>query len=285
MVDVVNNLMLVSLMCLLLGVGLRTPFGAVFSVAQQYHLVLRGLVANFVVVPFVFALVLQGLPLGSDVIIGLLVLAAVPVASAAPPFVGLAKGDLPYAVGLMLIVAFLCVPITPLILALCLPPSEAGLEIDLWKIIQTLLTAQLIPLSVGMTIQHVRQRWAEKLLQFVPKLALIGIVLSLTLIAAMQAQQIVGLGVLPHLAALLSILVCLLIGNVMMKGAAAEMRRSLAISTAIRNVAVALLIVGTNFPGTSAVTIVFVFGILSLIVSLIYGKLATGADAQSAEAS
>ena len=285
MADVVNALMLVSLMCLLLGVGLRTPFGAVFAVAQQYHIVLRGLVANFVVVPLVFVLVLQGLPLGPDVTIGLLVLAAVPVASAAPPFVRLAKGDLPYAVGLMLIVAFLCVPITPLILALCLPSSEAGLEIDLWKIIQTLLAAQIIPLSAGMTIQHVRPRWAEKLLQFVPKLALIGIMLSLTLIAARQAQRIVGLGVLPHLAVLLSILICLIIGNVMMKGEAAEMRRSLAISTAIRNVAVALLIVGTNFPGSPAVTIVFVFGVLSLIVSFTYGKLAAGADAQNAEAS
>ena len=167
---------------------------------------------------------LQGLPVGPDVVIGLTVLAAVPVASAAPPFVGMAKGDLPYAVGLMLIVAFLCVPLTPLILALCLPPSEAGLEIDPWKIIQTLLTAQLIPLSVGMTIQHVRPRWAEKLLQFVPTLALIGIVLSLTLIAATQARQIVDLGVLPHLTALLSILVCLLIGNVMMRGEAASTR-------------------------------------------------------------
>ena len=284
MADVVNHLMLVSLMCLLLGVGLRTAFGAMFAVAQQYHLVLRGLVANFVVVPFVFFLVLQGLPVGPDVVIGLTVLAAVPVASAAPPFVGMAKGDLPYAVGLMLIVAFLCVPLTPLILALCLPPSEAGLEIDPWKIIQTLLTAQLIPLSVGMTIQHVRPRWAEKLLQFVPTLALIGIVLSLTLIAATQAQQIVDLGVLPHLTALLSILVCLLIGNVMMRGEAAAIRRSLAISTAIRNVALALLIVNTNFPGSSAVTIVFVFGLLSLIVSFTYGKLTTGADVQSAEA-
>ncbi len=284
MADVVNYLMLVSLMCLLLGVGLRTAFGAMFAVAQQYHLVLRGLVANFVVVPLVFFLVLQGLPVGPDVVIGLTVLAAVPVASAAPPFVGMAKGDLPYAVGLMLIVAFLCVPLTPLILALCLPPSEAGLEIDPWKIIQILLTAQLIPLSVGMTIQHVRPRWAEKLLQFVPTFALIGIVLSLTLIAATQARQIVGLGVLAHLAALLSILVCLLIGNVMMRGEAAAIRRSLAISTAIRNVALALLIVNTNFPGTSAVTIVFVFGLLSLVVSFTYGRLATGADVQSAEA-
>ena len=284
MADGVNSLMLISLMCLLLGVGLRTAFGAVFAVARQYRLVLRGLIANFVVVPCVFFLALRGLPVSPDVVIGLLVLAAAPVASAAPPFVGMAKGDLPYAVGLMLIVAFLCVPLTPLILAVCLPPSEAGLEIDLWKIIQTLLTAQLIPLSIGMTIRHVRPKWAEKLLQFVPRIALSGIVLSLTLIAAIQARQIVGLGMVPHLVALLSILVCLLIGNVMVRGEAAEIRRSLAISTAIRNVALALLIVGTNFPGTVAVTIVFVFGLLSLLVSFTYGKLTTGADMQGAEA-
>ncbi len=135
-----------------------------------------------------------------------------------------------------------------------------------------------------MTIQHVRPRWAEKLLQFVPKLGRIGVVLTLTLITATQAQQIVGLGVLPHLAALASILVCLLIGDVMMRGEVAEIRRSLAISTAIRNVALALLIVGTNYPGTPAVTIVFVFGLLSLVVGFTYGKLMIGSDVQSVEA-
>ena len=284
MADIINFLLLISIMCLLLGVGLSTPFGKVLAVATQYQLVLRGLVANFVIVPCVLTFALQGVPLGPDIVIGLLVLAAVPVAAMAPPFVGMGQGDVAYAVGLMLIVAFLCVPLTPLILALSLPSSEAGLEIDTLKIFQTLLTAQLIPLSVGMTIQHVRPRWAEKLLQFVPKLGRIGVVLTLTLITATQAQQIVGLGVLPHLAALLSVLVCLLIGDVMMRGEAAEIRRSLAISTAIRNVALALLIVGTNYPGTPAVTIVFVFGLLSLAVGFTYGKLMIGSDVQSVEA-
>ncbi len=41
MADVVNYLMLVSLMCLLLGVGLRTAFGAVFAVAQHYRIVAK----------------------------------------------------------------------------------------------------------------------------------------------------------------------------------------------------------------------------------------------------
>jgi BASS family bile acid:Na+ symporter len=135
-----------------------------------------------------------------------------------------------------------------------------------------------------MTIQHVRPMWAEKLLQFVPKLGRIGVVLSLGLITATQAQQIVDLGILPHLASLLFIIFCVLIGDMMMRGGAAEIRRSLAISTAIRNAALALLIVGTNFPGSPAITIVFVFGLLSLIVSFTYGKLMIDADVQSAKA-
>ena len=284
MADSINFLLLISIMCLLLGVGLSTPFGKVLAIATQYQLVLRGLVANFVIVPCVLTFALQGVPLGPDIVIGLLVLAAVPVAPLAPPFVGMGQGDVAYAVGIMLIVSFLGLPLTPLILALSLPPSEAGLQIDTLKILQTLLTAQLIPLSLGMTIQYVRPTWAEKLLQFVPKLGRIGVVLTLTLITATQAQEIVDLGVLPHLTALLSILACLLIGDVMMRGQAAAMRRSLAISTAIRNVALALLIVGTNFPGTQAVTIVFVFGLLSLVVGFAYGKLMTSSDVLRAEA-
>jgi BASS family bile acid:Na+ symporter len=282
MADIINFLLLISIICLLLGVGLSIPFGKVLAVATQYQLVLRGLVANFVIVPSVFTLALRGIPFGPDVVIGLLVLAAVPVAPLAPPFVGMGRGDVPYAVGLMLIVAFLSLPLTPLILALSLPPSEAGLAIDTLKILQTLLTAQLIPLSVGMAIRQVRPPWAEKLLQFVPKLGRIGVVLTLTLITATHARQIVDLGVLPHLASLLFIIVCVLIGDVMMRGEAAEIRRSLAISTAIRNVALALLIIGTNFPGSPALTIVFVFGLFSLLVGFTYGKIMIGLDMQRA---
>jgi BASS family bile acid:Na+ symporter len=282
MSDFINSLLLLSVMFLLLGVGLSVPFGKVLAIATQYKLVLRGLVANFVIVPCVLTFALQGVPLEPDIVIGLLVLAAIPVAPLAPPFVGMGKGDVAYAVGLMLIVAFLGLPLTPLILAFSLPPNEAGLEINTLKILQTLLTAQLIPLSVGMAIQHVRPRWAEKLLQFVPKLGRVGVIVSLTLITATQARQIVGLGLLPHLTALLSVLVCLLIGDGIMRGEAPETRRSLAISTAIRNVALALLIVGTNFPGSSAITIVFVFGLFSLIVGFTYGKLMVSAEMQSA---
>ncbi len=273
MTDSINLLLLISIMSLLLGVGLSVPFANVLAVATQYHLVARGLLANFVIVPCVLTLVLQFVPVGPDVVIGLLILATVPLAPLAPPFVQMAQGDVAYSVGLTLIVAFLALPLTPLILSFILPTSESGLEIDALKIFQMLLTAQLIPIGTGLLINHFRPTWATVLLCFVPRLGRTGVLLTLVLIAIAQAEQIVDLGVLPYIVTIGCIVTCLLIGHVMMIGKGGALQRSLAISTAIRNAAVALLIVNTNFPNSQAVTIVFMFGLLSLLVALGYRKI------------
>ena len=279
--DIVKYLLMVSVMFLMLGVGLRTPFRQVLDVARQFRLVMRGVLANFLVVPLLFYLAVEFLPFRPDVVIGLLIMAAVPIAPMAPPFVGMAKGDVPYAVGLMTIVALLCVPLTPLILALCLPKSEAGLELDILQIIQTLLTAQLIPIGLGMAVNHFSGKWTEKLLLVVPKIGQVGLIISVVLLVAAQAKLIIGLGVLPNLAVVLSIIVCAVIGDLMMMGESAGRRRSLGISTAIRNVALGLLIVNSNYPGTPAVAIVLVFGVLSMVVALGYGKLMVRLETQS----
>ena len=273
MTDSINLLLLISIMSLLLGVGLSVPFANVLAVATQYQLVARGLLANFVIVPCVLTLVLQFVPVGPDVVIGLLILATVPLAPLAPPFVQMAQGDVAYSVGLTLIVAFLALPLTPLILSFILPTSESGLEIDAFKIFQMLLTAQLIPIGTGLLINHFRPTWATVLLRFVPRLGRTGVLLTLVLIAIAQAEQIVDLGVLPYIVTIGCIVTCLLIGHVIMIGKGGALQRSLAISTAIRNAAVALLIVNTNYPNSQAVTIVFMFGLLSLLVALGYRKI------------
>ncbi len=200
-------------------------------------------------------------------------MAAVPVAPMAPPFVDKAKGDVLYAVGLMTVAALLCVPLTPAILLLCLPKSEAGLELSVIAIIGTLLTAQLIPIGFGMAINHFSQKWTDKLLRVIPKIGQVGLLISIIMIIAVQGKLIIELGVLPNLAVVLAIFVSLLIGHWMMFGETAERQRSLAISTAIRNVGLGLLIVNNNYPGTPAVAVVLVFGILSMVIAMVYGKL------------
>lgn len=277
----VNNLVMASVVLLMLGVGLRTTFGQVIDVAKRFQLLMRGLFANFIVVPVVFYLGVQCVALSTDVEVGIIIMAAVPIAPMAPPFVGMAKGDLAYAVGLMTIVALLCVPLTPLILALCLPTTEKGLELDTLQIIKTLLKAQLIPVFLGMTIHHLSRAWTDRLLKFIPKMGQVGLVISIILILTVQAKQMVDLGSLANLVIVLSIVVSLFIGDWMMMGQTGAMRRSLAISTAIRNVALGLLIVTANFRGTPTVAVVLVSGVVSMVVAFVYGKLTVRSETQT----
>jgi len=107
----------------------------------------------------------------------------------------------------------------------------------------------------------------------VPKVGQIGLLISIVLIIALQGKLIIELGVLPNIAVVLAIIAALLIGYLMMLGETASRRRSLALATAIRNVALGLLIVNNNYPGTPAVAVVLVFGILSMVVAAVYGKL------------
>ena len=269
-----------SVVLLMLGVGLRTNFGEVIGIARQFRLVMRGLLANFLVVPVLIYLSILWLPISSDVKIGIMLMAAAPVAPMAPPFVGMAKGDLPYSVGLMVIVALLSVPLTPLILSLSLPKSEVGLVLDPWQIIQTLLFVQLIPIGVAMAIRQARPEWAERLLKFVPTIGQVGLLVGVGLLLAVQAKQILAIGLFAYLVLVALVIGSLFIGHWMMIGETAERRRSLAISTAIRNIPLAFLIANESFSGTPIAPVALVFAVFTMVLSVLYGKLMTAKEVQ-----
>ena len=269
----VKYTVMASIVFLMVGVGLNIRFGEVINVAKQFRLVTRGLAANFLVVPVVIYLAILWLPLSPDIKIGIMLMAAAPIAPMAPPFVGMAKGDLAYSVGLMTIAALLSVALTPLILSLTLPKSEQGLVFDPIQIIQTLLFVQLIPIGVAMAIREGKPKWADKLLTFVPKIGQIGLLVGVGLLLASQAKQILSIGLLAFLVLPLLVAVSLLIGDWMMMGEPASRRRSLAISTAIRNIPLAFLIANASFSDTAAGPVTLIFSVLTMVLSVAYGKL------------
>ena len=173
----------------------------------------------------------------------------------------------------MPLVALLCVPLTPLLLDLCLPESEAGLVLDPLEIIRTLLMVQLIPVGLGMALRHSGRTWVRGLLSVVTRAAGAGLVVSVVLMITGQGRLIMELGVLPNLAVALAVIIGLAVGDFMMLGETPARRRSLALATGTRNVALGLLIVNSNYPETPAVAVVLVFGILSMVLALAYGKL------------
>jgi BASS family bile acid:Na+ symporter len=267
------KVVMLSVIFLMLGVGLRTAFGEVIAAARQVRLIGLGVLANFVVVPALIYLSLVWLPISPEVKIGIMLMAAAPIAPMAPPFVAMARGNVAYAVGLMTIVALLSVPLTPLILDFALPKSSEGVALDPMQIIKTLFIAQLIPISVGMAIRQLSPGWAERLLKFVPKIGQFGLIAGVGLLLAKDTSQILSLGLLPHLVMALMVIGSLFIGDLMLIGETDDNRRSLAVSTAIRNVPLAFLIAGENFPDTVVPPVALLFGVFTMIFSVVYGKL------------
>lgn len=279
---VVMNVIMGSVILLMLGAGLRIDIRQILDVFKRIRLVGLGIAANFIIVPALIYIGILWLPLSAEIKIGIMLMAAAPVAPMAPaPFVVLAKGDLPYSVGLMMIVAVLSIFLTPLILSLSLPASAAGLEIDPIEIVKILLTVQLIPICIGIAVRHFKGGWAEGLLKFIPRIGQIGLVIGLVILLSKQASQMLSIGLMSYLVMFLFTVVSLVVGHYISAGETAERRRALAVATAVRNIPLAFLIATVNFPGKVVGPVALVFSVFNMVLAVVYGKLLAGRQTQS----
>ncbi len=272
----IKQTIMISVILLMFGVGMNTSFSQIIDAVRQFGAILRGVLANFLVTPLVIYLVLLALPLPPDIKIGIMLMAAAPVAPMAPQFVAGARGDVAYGVGLMVVVALLSVVLTPLILGLALPESEKGIALDPMQIVQTLVIVQLIPISIGLAIRQRRPDWAERLLKIVPRIGQIGLVIGICLLLVSQSDQILSISLMTYPLLVLLAAFCLFTGDWMLTGETADKRRALAVSTAIRNIPLALLIASSSFPDSVAMPITLVFSVLTMVLSVLYGKLRGG---------
>lgn len=268
------KIIMVSVMFLMLGAGLKIEFRQIIDLAKRFRLVVLGVLANFLIVPLLIYLCIAWLPLSPDIKIGIMLMAAAPIAPMAPaPFVEQARGDVIYSVGLMVLVAILSIALTPLILSLSIPKSVGGITLDPIQIIKTLLMVQLIPICVGMVARHISPTWAQKLLKFVPRIGQIGLIIGVGLLFIQQGSQMLSIGLLGYLIMLFLVIVSLLVGDRILVGESGEKRRALAVSTAIRNIPLVLLIATENFPNTIVGPVALVFSAFTMALSIVYGKL------------
>lgn len=267
------KIVMVSVMFLMLGVGLKITFTEVLNVARQYKLVLLGVLANFIVVPVIAYIGMTYLPLVPYVKVGIMLMVAAPMAPMVPPFVEMAKGNVPYSVGLMVIIALLSVFFTPLILTLSFPESIGGVLLDPMEIVKTLFMVQIIPISVGMFISQNREKWAKCLLKFVPRVGQIGLFVGILLILSQQLSYIAEIGFTPHLVFIALTLLSITAGDLLLIKRSADLRRALGVSNAIRNVPLAFLIAGGNFPDSIVTPVVLMYSIYTMIISIVYGKV------------
>ena len=258
-----------ALVAIMFSMGLKSRFEDVMASARRSRLVLQGLVANFVLVPAVTVGLLWLFNANPLVSVGFLILAVCPGAPVGPPFSAIAKGDVPYSIGLMVILAVLSAVLSPMLLGHLLGwlVPESDLQIDSQAIVRTLLVFQVLPVAVGLSLQRWARTGTQRIVKPVSLLANLLLVLVLVLILATQYPTLAAIRLRGWTGMLLLLGASLGIGWVL-GGPDQATRKTLALTTAARNAAVGLVMVSSSFAGTPAVTAVVAYALASILGAL-----------------
>ena len=266
-----NLLATVTLFEMMVSIGLGVTVAEIAAVAKDRRLALRAGLANYLVVPAAAVALLLLFDAAPLVAAGFLIAAVCPGAPYGPPFTGMAKGNVALAVGLMTILAASSAVLTPVLLRLLLPLVSGGnpIQIDVVKMIATLLGDQLLPLGIGLFIRHRRPALAGRLQG---PARLLSLLLNLALLGTIITVQFDTLVAIPLRAfgGMTALVVAGIIAGWLLGGRGRADRTAMAMATSVRNVGVTLVIAVASFPGTPAVTAATAFGVFqTILVALI----------------
>jgi BASS family bile acid:Na+ symporter len=266
----VNLLVTITLIEMMATIGLSVTMADLRAVLRNVRLVSHAILANYVCVPAATMGLLFAFQAQPLVAAGFLILAVCPGAPYGPPLTAIAKGNVPAAVGLMALLAASSAVVAPMLLSALLPLMAGAerLEVDAVQMVVTLLVTQLLPLSAGLLVRHLRPTLAELLQK---PATLISKLLNIAVLGLILATQFHTLTeIRPRgFAGMLALLLASLAAGWLLGGPAGDGRKALTLTTSLRNVGLSLVIATRAFAGTPAVTAVLAYGILEVLGSLV----------------
>ena len=259
----------------MVAMGLGLTVSQIIAPLRHARLVGLSLLANFVLMP-VAALGLAALlrlddPLG----VGLLLLGTAAGAPFLPKLAQIAKGDLAFAVGLMVLLMVVTVVYLPLVLPLLLP----GVSVNPQKIARSLFLLMLLPLAGALAVRAWFSDLAARTKPFLDKFSNLSLILLVVLITIANVNNVVAVfGTRGILAGIIFIASGFVVGW-LLGGPEISTRRVLALGTAQRNIAAALVVGSQSFSDPKVVVMVVVVAIVSLLVLMpLSRKLANSAS-------
>src|SRR5437016_1966060 len=254
--------MLVFVLCSMLAMGFGLTVGEIIAPLRDIRRVVLSLLANFLLVPLV-ALALGALlrldqPLG----VGLLLLGSAAGAPFLPKLTQLAKGNLAFAVGLMVLLMVVTVVYLPLVLPLLL----SGVSVDSGKIARSLVLVMLLPLAVGLVAKTWLAAAGERIRSVLLRIANVSLILFTLLLIIVNFRSVLAIfGTRGILGGLLFIAISFGIGW-FLGGPDPDGRRVVALGTAQRNIAAAIVVGGQSFTDPKVVVMVVVVAIVGLLI-------------------
>ena len=254
--------MLVFVLSSMLAMGLGLSVGEILSPLRNARLVLLSLLVNFVLMPLGALAIAALLRLDQPLSVGLLLLGAAAGAPFLPKLAQIAKGNLAFGVGLMVLLMVVTVGYLPLVLPLLLP----GVSVDSVKIARSLFLLMLLPLAGALAVKAYFADVAARTKPLFDRLSNLGLILLVVLITVGNINNVLAVfGTRGILAGLLFIAIGFAVGW-LLGGPDTSTRRVLALGTAQRNIAAALVVGSQSFSDPQVVVMVVVVAIVSFLI-------------------
>src|SRR6476660_2368420 len=267
--------MLAFVVASMLAVGSSLTVGQIVAPLRNGKLVFFALLANFVLMPVGALAIAKILRLDQPLGIALLLLGAAAGAPFLPKLAGIAKGNLAFAVGLMVVLMVLTVDYMPLVLPLLLK----GVSVDPMKIARSLVLLMLLPLGAGLAVNARFGSIAERMRAPLNRISTLSMALLIVLLLVTNIQNVISLfGTRGILASILFLFAGAGIGW-LLGGPGLGTKGVLALATAQRNIAAALVVGGKDFDPKVLVMIV----VVAVVGLLILMPLARVLGTRSAE--
>ena len=246
----------------MLAMGLSLTTKQIIEPLRNVRLVVKALLANFVLVPLLAYLILLVIPLAEPLAIGLILLATAAGAPFLPKLVEAAKGNIAFGVGLMVLLMVVTIIYLPLVMPLLLP----GVAVNPMDIAGSLIVLMLIPLAIGLFINARYDDTAASLQPVMSQTSTISLILLSVLMLVLNFKNIIGvIGTGAILAIIIFIVVSFVLGY-FLGGPGRDTKSVLGLGTGQRNLAAAMVVGSQNFSDPNVVIMVVVAGVLGLFI-------------------
>lgn len=171
--------------------------------------ILIGVVAQFVIMPFLAIVVAKMFNLNPALAIGLLMLGSVPGGTSSNVIAFLARGDVALSVT-MTSVSTIVSPIMTPFLMLMLAGTETAVDGGgmAWTLVQTVL----LPVIIGLVLRVFLNKWIDKILPILPYLSILGIGGVVFGAVAVNAERLLSVGLIVFVAVIVHNLLGYVVG-------------------------------------------------------------------------
>ena len=258
---------LVLVVSSMLAMGLSLTVAQIVGPLKNVGLVMKALIANFVIVPVLAYLIAKLMNLSDAQSIGLILLATAAGAPFLPKLVQAAKGNLAFSVGLMVLLMVVTVIYVPLVLPLLLP----GVSVNPMDIAGSLIVLMLIPLAIGLFVKARYEGTADSLQKTMAQTSNTALMMLMVLGLVLNFKSLISvIGTGAILALLIFIILSFVVGY-FLGGPDKNTKPVLGLGTAQRNVSAALVVGAQNFNDPDVITMLIVGALLMLVVLMLTG--------------